>query len=221
MSKIVWSKYDPTTGNWSLLILVMFTVFLIPLFPFHLHALLFNITYSLILIIGALSMEQHRKVIVGIAFIAVIAEWMSYYFQMPLLLGLSRATKIIFFSFVILRLILQIAGTKKVNARVILESINGYLMLGLVFGLITGAVIRIDPQAYSFSSSAGAVDSDNILTNIEYYTFVTFTTLGYGDMVPKIPIAKSLAMLTAISGQIYIAIIIAMLVGKYAGSKQE
>jgi hypothetical protein len=53
-----------------------------------------------------------------------------------------------------------------------------------------------------------------------YYTFVTFTTLGYGDIIPLKPISKSLALLISISGQIYVAIIIAMLVGKYASNQE-
>jgi hypothetical protein len=45
--------------------------------------------------------------------------------------------------------------------------------------------------------------------------------LGYGDILPQLPFAKSLAILMSVSGQIYVAVIIAMLVGKYVGSSSE
>lgn len=49
-----------------------------------------------------------------------------------------------------------------------------------------------------------------------YYTFMAFTTTGYGDIAPTHPISKSLAVLISVSGQLYVAVIISMLVGKYA-----
>ena len=52
-----------------------------------------------------------------------------------------------------------------------------------------------------------------------YFTFVTFTTLGYGDIVPLTPLARSISILISVCGPLYLAIIIAMLVGKYASQK--
>ena len=54
-----------------------------------------------------------------------------------------------------------------------------------------------------------------------YYTFMTFTTTGYGDIAPTHPISKSLAVLISVVGQLYVAVVIAMLVGKYASSIKQ
>jgi hypothetical protein len=76
-------------------------------------------------------------------------------------------------------------------------------------------------NAYKFPETIViAGKSSALLHEYIYYTFVTFTTLGYGDIIPLQPISKSLALLISISGQIYIAIIIAMLVGKYASNPE-
>jgi len=48
-----------------------------------------------------------------------------------------------------------------------------------------------------------------------YFGFVTLTTLGYGDVTPVSPMARSMAVLIAITGQLYMTILIAMLVGKF------
>lgn len=53
-------------------------------------------------------------------------------------------------------------------------------------------------------------------TELVYYTLVTMTTVGYGDITPQLPAAKSLSMFIAISGQFYIATVVAIIVGKYA-----
>ena len=52
-----------------------------------------------------------------------------------------------------------------------------------------------------------------------YYSFVTMTTLGYGDITPVGPQARSLSILLSITGPMYIAILIAKLVGKYSSQK--
>ncbi|NNL01024.1 MAG: two pore domain potassium channel family protein, partial [Eudoraea sp.] len=52
--------------------------------------------------------------------------------------------------------------------------------------------------------------------DLVYYTLVTLTTVGYGDITPQIPVAKSLSMIIAISGQFYIAVVVAIIVGKFA-----
>jgi hypothetical protein len=53
-----------------------------------------------------------------------------------------------------------------------------------------------------------------------YFSFVTLTTLGYGDITPVSAFAKSLTIFIAITGQLYLTILIAMLVGKYLSSTQ-
>jgi voltage-gated potassium channel Kch len=105
---------------------------------------------------------------------------------------------------------------------VIVEAINGYLLIGFIFSVLVTFVMIFNPQAYNFPD----INSPNYyevshISDYLYYAFVTFTTLGYGDIVPQIPVARSLAILTSITGQIYIAIIIALLVGKFAGSQTD
>jgi hypothetical protein len=80
-----------------------------------------------------------------------------------------------------------------------------------------------DSNAFEFPVDL-TIDANDQVDNFStylYYGLVTLSTLGYGDIVPTMPFSKSLAILTSISGQLYIAIIIAMLVGKFASQKNE
>ena len=82
------------------------------------------------------------------------------------------------------------------------------------------AVISVQiPNAYNvnFSLNIAAEELEPVQDTI-YYTFMTFTTTGYGDIAPTHPFSKSLAVLISVCGQLYIAVIIAMLVGKYAST---
>jgi voltage-gated potassium channel len=68
--------------------------------------------------------------------------------------------------------------------------------------------------AYHFPEGNGNVP--DLMSKMFYYTFVTYTSTGYGDVTPVIPGARSFATLISASGQLYVAIIIALLVGKFS-----
>ena len=59
------------------------------------------------------------------------------------------------------------------------------------------------------------------LTELMYYSFVTLTTLGYGDLTPVKPIARTVGYLEAIVGQFYLAVLVAWLVGMYLSGKNQ
>ena len=103
--------------------------------------------------------------------------------------------------------------SKEVNAGVILESVNAYLLLGLMFTMLVAILHLYNSESLNFIES-----KDVNFQHYIYYTFVTISTLGYGDITPQDDIGKSLSILISVSGQLYIAIIIAMLVGKFSGS---
>jgi Na+/H+-dicarboxylate symporter len=128
----------------------------------------------------------------------------------------SSALHVIFFFYIVFRLIMQIAGKKEVDRLIILESVNGYLLIGLLFSVVINEIYAIDNTTFSYSQSdpdqSGTTPNLNIFI---YFTLVTMTTLGYGDIVPVKPLTKSLATIIAVVGQFYIAVIVAMLVGKY------
>ena len=212
-------SHTSSVGNVILFFLIFSVVFLATLFPLEWHGIIYSILFTCLFFVTAMVLDTHWKRMVTIAFILAIIEWVVSLLDLIYLTALSRLLIIFFFAFVVMMLILQIARTKAVSLQVILSSINGYLLLGLVFSLILGVIHKVQPEAFNFPE---IMDSTIIRTSdYIYYGFVTFTTLGYGDISPQIPSAKSMAILTSVSGQIYIAVIIALLVGKYAGGANQ
>jgi hypothetical protein len=59
------------------------------------------------------------------------------------------------------------------------------------------------------------------LETLFYYSFVTLSTVGYGDITPRLPQTQTLAYLIAVTGQLYVAIIMAFLVGKLLVNRSE
>jgi hypothetical protein len=97
-----------------------------------------------------------------------------------------------------------------VNIDVIVVSINIYLLLGIVFGSLSYLFNGIFKNSYNFPDHA--LDP-NFLTFV-YYSFITMSTVGYGDITPCSHQTQTLAYLISVTGQLYVAIIVAFLVGK-------
>lgn len=214
----------PEPAKWStvLLILVVFTVFFVAFFPVHLHAVLYRLMFTAIYYVGILNMSKYRKPMLIFSILVLALNWISVWLEADLLLSLSRTLNIIFFLFVVMSLIRQVAKAKTVSAKVILEAINGYVLVGMIFAMIVAIIAQTDPGSFNFHSVD--VDTRIIAANFNedlYFAFITMATVGYGDMLPLSQVARSFATFIGISGQLYIAIIIAMLVGKFAAQQQQ
>ena len=211
-----------TTSNSFVLLLVIFTIFIIPLFPIEWHRILYSIFFALIFLLSALALSKYRVKIFNLAIIIVLIEWISVFLNLSIISTISFLANILFFILLVILFIQQIAKADTVTPQVIMESINGYLMLGMSFSILIGLVCIIDPTAFSFKHLTGAIDpSISYVSNYFYFGFVTLTTLGYGDVVPLTPAARSLSIFTSITGQMYVAIIIALIVSKYLSQKQK
>lgn len=209
-------------GGKVLFAMLFFLLFIIPFFPQHLHRLLYNLLFTLVFMSAVFSMETEQTRILYYAILASITEWISYLLDLDIIHSVSKLITLMFFIFIVIRLIVQIAKAKEVTADVIVESINGYLLLGLAYSVLIAAIEIIEPASFSFGLSEMQVrDTISDFSDYVYYTFVTYSTLGYGDIVPKLPFAKALVILITISGQLYLTILIAMLVGKYLVSKNK
>lgn len=206
-------------GNYSLLLFVIILVFVVPLFPAHYHDELFDMFFTLVYITATLSVERFKKHFITVALIIMVLMWISSPERLPVVNFISNLLAILFFIFLVISFIITISRSKEVNARVILESINGYLLLGIMFTIIVAVIMSLNPEAFSFPEGSLNENHANNFGSYTYYTLVTMSTLGYGDVLPVTTYARSIATFISVSGQLYIAVIIAMLVGKFAGNQ--
>ncbi len=104
-----------------------------------------------------------------------------------------------------------------ITANKLIGSVCIYMLIGIVWALLYVFLDVIDPGAFEGLS----LDLDNHdYWNYIYYSFVTLTTLGYGDISPVNQYARALAYIEAICGQIYIAVLVASLVGAHIADRQ-
>jgi hypothetical protein len=107
--------------------------------------------------------------------------------------------------------IARVTRDGRINIHRIVGACGTFLLLGLVFAQAYKLIALYVPQAFAIGgvpAAPGAMDYRYI-----YYSFITLTSTGYGDITPLHPYARSLATFEAITGQLYLAVLIARLVG--------
>ena len=98
----------------------------------------------------------------------------------------------------------------------ILVSVTGYLIIGLIGGFLAAGLEFWQPDSYYHSTGITLE-----LYNYIYYSFVTMTTLGYGDIIPVTEKSQSLALMLVLSGQLFLSIIIAINIAKFMQKKNK
>lgn len=219
---LIYTKRYLILSSSLLLTILLITILILPLFPVTYHRILFSISYTIIFILSVLAVKFYQKSVAYFAFIVIAIEWISIILNFPLLFKVALSINFLFFLMIVGILIIQIAKAKHVTILVLMESISVYLLLAMCFAIMVALLESMSPNSFNFNKLSDSVNSD-ALYNIEfmYFTFVSFTSTGYGDYLPLTPAAKSLSILITITGQLYIAIIIAMIVGKYLSKKEN
>jgi len=96
----------------------------------------------------------------------------------------------------------------------VLCAINSYLLIG-----ISATLLIVILELFAPNSFGNLNAEQDPFSSLLYFAFVTLTTLGYGDISPLTPLARSLSTFTALCGQLYLVIIMALIVGKYLNMK--
>jgi len=114
----------------------------------------------------------------------------------------------LFYVFMVIVILQYLFKEKVITVDMIVGAICVYFLIGMMWASIFSIIEILEPG--SFQSPEGMASE---LSHFSYYSFVTLTTLGYGDITPITATARSLSLLEAITGQLYIAILIARFVG--------
>jgi voltage-gated potassium channel len=118
---------------------------------------------------------------------------------------------LLFFGVVAYELLLDIlAKEARVDANLISGAIAVYLLVAVCFSFVYQLIYTLDPHSFK-----GLMGGTQVHTEFTYFSFVTLTTLGYGDITPLTRVGGSFATLEAIIGQLYLTVLVARLVGMH------
>jgi hypothetical protein len=176
--------------------------------------ILFDLFFSLLLVFGVVTVAGKpifTIVVSGLTLTALALRWLAEAKSLSALWPWGQALGIILLGIFTALVLVQVFQEGPITRYRIQGSIVVYLMAGLMWAAAYGMLVRGIPGAFAFANDrplqGGGLDHRMI-----YYSFITLTTIGYGDITPVHPFARSLAMAEGLVGQLYPAILIARLV---------
>ena len=180
----------------------------------------FNVFFSLLIIAVLLLVfeeREHRRIAISLGLAAFLGIWVSRGLGgvagRVLLVG-AHLFAACFFAFALYGIVRAIF-VKQASGDAIFGAACGYLLLGIIWSLLYSAVETASPGSFDMpvpgNAHVVAVRPDR--GALSYYSFITLATVGYGDVTPTTPLARTLAWMEAIAGQLYLAILVAGLVG--------
>jgi Ion channel len=176
----------------------------------------------LLLIIYSLYVIGHKKrfliLALGFSGIGELFFILSEdYIDSHSLLVLKLIFAVIFFALMTYACLLFTLQDKRISVTTLFGSLCAYLFIGLLWAYLYHLLMAIDSQAFiGITLKHTQVDNEFI-----YYSFVTLTTLGYGDVVPVGSMAKTLSWIEAYTGQAYLTVLMALLVGRYLQTRKD
>jgi hypothetical protein len=174
--------------------------------------MLMDIFWSAIFIavIYAVSHKKHHILIALLLALPMLGSiWSKHFVELSAVLVVGALCGAAFFVFAIIQILIFIYSQKEVTRDLIVGAAIVYLLMALAWAFIYGAVESLHPGSFSIPEIQGITTSRHFL----YYSFVTITTLGYGDITPVTSLARSLCILEAVIGQLYLVVQVAWLVG--------
>jgi hypothetical protein len=212
-------------NNIILLNCLIVVILFLPVLSSH-TVLMKSILFTAIVFFGTFSLDfvkRAQKILIVSGTVTTFLIWFDHFFPSNVL-DLVFSFSFFFYNlFIVVFMVRHIAKSEKVNVSIIISSINGYLLIGILGAVLLNMSEILQEHIYHLDTGtinfAGGIAQG--FHDFLYFSFITLTTLGYGDVTPVSPLAKSLTIVIAISGQLYLTILIAMLVGKYISSSIE
>ncbi|MBE9101872.1 potassium channel family protein [Vacuolonema iberomarrocanum] len=200
----------------QLLIVIVLRLLIIPFVHRGLGDIVASVLVFYITFLIVQSYQLKRSLFIFFVFIAIVG------FLVDIMLALgwiaSEITPILtvqiiyalFFGSAALLILQRVLQASRVTMDIVRGGVCVYLLLGYFWSLLYGIVYILDTNAFS-----SELVTETSYSNVLYFSFITLTTLGYGDIVPVTEIASILTVLEALVGQIYPAVFIALLVSGY------
>ena len=185
--------------------------------------LILSVLFSVVLIAAVFAVADRKRSLViasMLAIPAITARWVHHFRPDLVHASIFLVFALALLAFVIGHLLHFVLRAPVVTVEVLCASIAAYLMLGLTWTVSYWLVDQLTPGgAFSFNTERG-VHSMNGFTGF-YFSFITLSTVGYGDITPVSHAARWLAAMEAMTGLLYVAVLIARLVSLYSSAKSD
>lgn len=191
-------------------------------FGLRVHWWVFDLFYSFTVLCAMFALtaqRRHRLIIIEAGVLTLLITWLAQampgsswrYGQVA-----SHLLGVAFIWFAVYATVRSMFAARVMTLDSVFGSIAAYLLLGNAWAMVYATIALIDPSAFSLDASLTQFldNRHSRLPMFNYYSFVTLTTVGFGDITPVSQAARTLSWLEAVSGQFYIATLVAWIVGR-------
>jgi ion channel len=163
---------------------------------------------SLLAAVVPVSAERNRRALLAVSTIVWLARPVTAWFDHPTLSAMTLGLWTLIGLFAAASALRFAMRAEVVDAEHLYAALSAYLLAGVFFGLFYWVLEQIRPGAF-------AVIGEFTRMAALYFSFVTIATLGYGDIVPRTDVARGLAIVEGVGGQLFLAVLVARLVSLY------
>ena len=204
------------TGFLMALVILMFAA---PFIGHFQYGQMIESSLMTLVLVSAVMAVGHQRRMFFLAMVlvapAVTGRWLHHFLPNLTTAVFFLTSVMVFIAFVIWQLFRFILRAPRVDAEVLCAGISTYLLLGLLWGFAYMLVANTIPKAFIFDGQIEAATDMTTFTGV-YFSFITLTTVGFGDIVPNCQVARMLAAMEAMTGTLFVAILISRLVSLYS-----
>ncbi len=178
---------------------------------------------TVVLVSGLVAVGGRRHVLVWgivLATPALVGKWANHWQPTLVPDWMFLVPAVLFVLLLFAQLLRFILRAPRVNSEVLCAGVAGYLLLGMLWAFAYLLVARLSVDAFAFTAGPPASHLMKGFTAV-YFSFITLCTVGYGDIVPASGAARMLAMMEAMTGTFYMAVLIARLVSLHGSVGSE
>jgi len=205
--------------------LLLMLVGLFVVVPYFEINFLSDIILSILFFTALSVISENPKLVLTSGFIGVVAiasSWGSYWTGNTQLEVIANLFEIVFIGVVATAILKTVFNATKITRETVAGAICVYLFIGLLWANVYALQDIAQPHSFANIDIKEHAENPHIrAAQFTYFSFVTLSTLGYGDITPKARQVKALAAMEAIFGQLYLAVLIARLVGQQASHRED
>lgn len=208
--------------NASLLVMLILLIVVAPVVPLEDSWFVAELIFDLILLAGVYSVGpgRHRWPFLVLTALTLTFRWGELLSGMGGLDITALALTVAWLSYALAIIAAGLFQARDVSMDTIFGAVVTYLLIAVAFAMVYQIVELLDPGAISGLPDGAIEDREQLTNSLVYFSLVCITTMGYGDLVPVSDLARPLAVMEGVLGQLYLTVMIARLVGLHVAHEK-